>query len=85
MSQVVYYHPGVGSSGSVSDEIAGGVFGAGVGEVGTILTVMFIRFLLTGGRILEKLTASSQQTMSLAMRSCLLDFPGVHLLLVAWL
>ncbi|KAJ5389922.1 uncharacterized protein N7496_000990 [Penicillium cataractarum] len=32
MSQVVYYHPGVGSSGSLSDEIAGGVFGAGVGE-----------------------------------------------------
>ncbi|CEJ55821.1 hypothetical protein PMG11_02052 [Penicillium brasilianum] len=32
MSQVVYYHAGVGTSGSVSDEIAGGVFGAGVGE-----------------------------------------------------
>ncbi|KAJ5891332.1 uncharacterized protein N7473_007560 [Penicillium subrubescens] len=32
MSQVVYYHPGVGSTGSVSDEIAGGVFGSGVSE-----------------------------------------------------
>lgn len=34
MSQVVYYHPGVGSSGSVADEFAGGVFGVGVSEVG---------------------------------------------------
>lgn len=33
MSQVVYYQPGVGSTGSVSDEIAGGVFGSGVSEV----------------------------------------------------
>ncbi|GLI73636.1 hypothetical protein PoHVEF18_001856 [Penicillium ochrochloron] len=32
MSQVVYYHPGVGSTGSVADEIAGGVFGSGVSE-----------------------------------------------------
>jgi hypothetical protein len=32
-SQVMYYHPGVGSAGGVSDSIAGGVFGTGVSEV----------------------------------------------------
>lgn len=32
-SQVLYYHPGVGSSGGIVDTIAGGVFGAGVSEV----------------------------------------------------
>lgn len=32
-SQVMYYHPGVGSTGGVSDSIAGGVFGTGVAEV----------------------------------------------------
>lgn len=32
-SQVLYYHPGVGSSGGLVDTIAGGVFGAGVSEV----------------------------------------------------
>ncbi|KAJ5287347.1 hypothetical protein N7478_003033 [Penicillium angulare] len=31
-SQVMYYHPGVGSTGGVSDSIAGGVFGVGVAE-----------------------------------------------------
>ncbi|KAJ5537355.1 hypothetical protein N7513_010541 [Penicillium frequentans] len=31
-SQVMYYHPGVGSTGGVSDSIAGGVFGTGVAE-----------------------------------------------------
>ncbi|KAJ5698870.1 hypothetical protein N7462_000875 [Penicillium macrosclerotiorum] len=30
--QVIYYHSGVGTSGTLSDTIAGGVFGAGVGE-----------------------------------------------------
>lgn len=29
----MYYHPGVGSAGGVSDSIAGGVFGTGVAEV----------------------------------------------------
>lgn len=32
-SQVMYYHPGVGSTGDISDTIAGGVFGIGVSEV----------------------------------------------------
>lgn len=32
-SQVMYYHPGVGSTGDISDMIAGGVFGIGVSEV----------------------------------------------------
>ncbi|KAJ5492748.1 hypothetical protein N7539_001494 [Penicillium diatomitis] len=32
MSQIVYYHPGVGTSGSFLDELAGGIFGAGVDE-----------------------------------------------------
>ncbi|KAJ5650526.1 uncharacterized protein N7484_004249 [Penicillium longicatenatum] len=31
-SQVMYYHPGVGSTGGVSDSISGGVFGTGVAE-----------------------------------------------------
>lgn len=33
-SQVMYYHPGVGSTGNLTDIIAGGAFGAGVSEVG---------------------------------------------------
>lgn len=32
-SQVMYYHPGIGSTGDISDMIAGGVFGIGVSEV----------------------------------------------------
>ncbi|EPS30299.1 hypothetical protein PDE_05250 [Penicillium oxalicum 114-2] len=32
MSQIVYYHAGVGTSGSFLDELAGGIFGAGVDE-----------------------------------------------------
>ena len=35
--QVVYYHPGVGSTGNITDYIAGGIFGAGVSEVGSIM------------------------------------------------
>jgi uncharacterized protein (DUF2235 family) len=30
----MYYHPGVGTSGGITDTVAGGVFGAGVSEVG---------------------------------------------------
>lgn len=33
-AQVMYYHPGVGTSGGITDTVAGGVFGAGVSEVG---------------------------------------------------
>ena len=35
-TQILYYHPGVGSSGELVDTLAGGVFGAGVSEVGSI-------------------------------------------------
>ncbi|KAJ5716236.1 hypothetical protein N7493_008147 [Penicillium malachiteum] len=31
-SQIMYYHPGVGSTGGVADSISGGLFGDGVGE-----------------------------------------------------
>lgn len=36
MSQIVYYHAGVGTSGSFLDELAGGIFGAGVDEVSVL-------------------------------------------------
>lgn len=32
-SQIMYYHPGVGSTGGLEDSISGGVFGTGVAEV----------------------------------------------------
>lgn len=32
--QMLYYQPGVGSTGGIADTIAGGVFGSGVSEVG---------------------------------------------------
>lgn len=32
--QVLYYQPGVGSTGGIADSIAGGAFGIGVSEVG---------------------------------------------------
>lgn len=32
-AQIMYYHPGVGTSGGLADSLAGGVFGAGVSEV----------------------------------------------------
>lgn len=32
--QVLYYQPGVGSTGNITDMITGGLFGAGVSEVG---------------------------------------------------
>lgn len=31
--QVLYYHPGVGSTGSLTDTLVGGAFGVGVSEV----------------------------------------------------
>ena len=39
-AQILYYQPGVGSTGGIAETIAGGVFGAGVSEVGSIPSLM---------------------------------------------
>lgn len=39
-SQIMYYHPGVGTTGNLTDTIAGGTFGVGVSEVGWIRLVI---------------------------------------------
>lgn len=44
-SQVMYYHPGIGSTGDISDMIAGGVFGIGVSEVRLRLSVSWIYYV----------------------------------------
>lgn len=38
--QIVYYQPGVGTEGNLTDKIAGGVFGVGVSEVSIFARVM---------------------------------------------
>lgn len=37
--QIVYYQPGVGTEGNLTDVVAGGVFGSGVSEVGILAIV----------------------------------------------
>jgi uncharacterized protein (DUF2235 family) len=34
--QVMYYQPGLGTTGNITDRIAGGAFGAGISEVGQV-------------------------------------------------
>lgn len=85
LAQVMYYHPGVGTTGNLTDMIAGGIFGAGISEVG--LSDIFDgggRCLTTDDRILGKLMISSQQIMSLAMKLFSWASLVVHSLHVAW-
>lgn len=80
-SQVMYYHPGVGSTGDIMEKIAGGVFGMGVSEVCPLDREA--RWTegkeLTGSRISERCTVSSRPIMSREMRLSWWDFRGVRL------
>lgn len=38
--QVMYYHAGLGTSGNITDTIAGGAFGAGISEVGFVVPLI---------------------------------------------
>lgn len=42
-SQILYYQPGVGSTGGIADTIAGGVFGAGVSEVSLAMNITIVK------------------------------------------
>lgn len=47
--QIMYYQPGVGSTGGIADTIAGGAFGAGVSEVSrAMIRTRVERYLTTG-------------------------------------
>lgn len=84
-SQIVYYQPGVGTEGNITDTIAGGVFGAGVSEVGEFTSMMWkVTTLTTCDRTLERLTVSSQRIMSLVMKLSWWGFLAVLSLRVVW-
>ena len=68
-AQIMYYHPGVGTSGGLADSLAGGVFGAGVSEVSDDCLHLCRKYVSDHlRRTLGKHTASSQQITSRAMR-----------------
>lgn len=72
-SQVMYYHPGVGSTGDISDMIAGGVFGIGVSEVCLTCLDKCVR-RADWNRMSERCIASSLRIMSREMRLFWWDF-----------
>lgn len=83
-SQIVFYQPGVGTEGNITDAIAGGAFGSGVSEVGELVLLMWRRRRLTScDRTLGRPIASLQRIMSPVMKLFSWAFLGALSLRVA--
>lgn len=65
----MYYQPGVGTEGNITDAIAGGAFGFRVSEVGELALSIWRQHRLTScDRTLGRPIASLQRIMSLVMK-----------------